>query len=522
MTAAPQAKIGAALSHAQVLRVLSGVLLGMFLSALDQTIVTTALPTLAADLHGVEHLSWIVSIYLLTATASTPIYGKLSDLYGRRPLLQAAIAIFMVGSLLCALAQSMSQLIAARAIQGLGGGGLVTLAHAVIADVVSPRERGRYQAYLSSVWATASIGGPVLGGVFVDYLSWRWVFGVNLPIGVIAVWLCRRALRDLPRPLARRSIDYLGAALLTGAVTALLLVTTWVGVEYAWGSPQILGLLAAGTVLLLAFLLQELRALEPILPPRLWRNDVFRVANSASFLMVMVMFGSTMLLPIFLQIVGGVSPGRSGLLMTPLTGGSVIGAFAAGRLMRRTGRYKPMLLVGFPLATAALLLLSTMTAETPTALIALYMVMLGAGIGLGMPVVVVATQNAAEPRDIGAATSAVNFFRSLGGSLGAAILWSVLILALSHNVAGTAAVGGLDLLHGGPEGLTRLPSELRAAVLPALTGAFRAVFLAGALLAGLAVVVVLFLREVPLHTVPAAQALARAAQPADTKKAPAD
>ena len=493
----------ASLSRREVLRILSGVLLGMFLSALDQTIITTALPTMAADLSGVEHLSWVVAVYLLTSTASTPIYGKLSDLYGRRSLLQGAIAIFIGGSILCAIAQSMPQLILARAFQGLGGGGLITLAHAVIADHVSPRERGRYQGYLSGVWATASVGGPVLGGLFVDHLSWRWVFWINLPIGALAYLLCWRALRHLTRPSQSRSIDYLGAALLTSAVASLLLVATWGGTQFSWLSPQILGLGLGGLALLALFLIQELRAVEPILPPRLFRNAVFRTSNTISFLVAMVLFGSTMLLPIFLQIVTGMSPGRSGVLLAPLMGATVVSSFITGRIMQATGRYKRLPLLGLTLAAAGLALLATMTATTPTAAIAGYLGLIGIGFGFTFPVMLVSVQNAADPRDIGVASSAVNFFRSMGGSFGAAILWTVLIVALEHRLArggGAVPEDSLALLRGGPEGLARLAPELRAAVLPALGYAFHVVFAAAAALAAVALAVAATLEERPLRT----------------------
>jgi EmrB/QacA subfamily drug resistance transporter len=506
MAAAPETDGAAAngsLSHREILRIISGILLGMFLAALDQTIITTALPTVAADLGGIEHLSWVISIYLLTSTVSTPIYGKLSDLYGRRILLQTAIGLFTAGSLCCALAQSMPQLIAARAFQGLGGGGLITLAHTIIADYISARERGRYQAYFGSVWATASIGGPMLGGLFVDYASWRWIFWINLPIGALALILCWRALRHLPQNYQRRAIDYLGALLLMLGVTALLLVATWGGTQYPWLSAPILGLGAGGILLLALFGVQELRAVEPILPPRLFRNDIFRIANSAAILVAMVMFGVTMLLPIFLQLVTGAGAGRSGLLLAPLTGASVVGAFSAGQFMRGTGHYKRAPLIGLSLATLALALLATMTAGTPPLLIAGYLALLGIGIGATFPVMLVAVQNAAEPRDIGSATSAVNFFRSMGGSFGAAVLWSVLIIALNRELAtagGALPENGFALLQGGPESLARLTPELRAAVVPALATAFHAVFAAAAVLSLLGLIISVALRELPLRT----------------------
>jgi EmrB/QacA subfamily drug resistance transporter len=307
-----------AFSHREVLGILSGVLIGMFLAALDQTIVATALPTIARELNGAEHLSWIVAGYLLTSTASTPVYGKLSDLFGRRALFRFAIVLFVLASALCALAQSMPQLILARALQGLGGGGLITMAQATIADVISPRERGRYQGYISGVWAVASVGGPVLGGFFAEYLSWRWVFWINLPLGLAALGIAHLSLRRLPRQRLARPIDYPGAVLLVGAVTALLLVTSWAGVVAPWTSPTILGLALAGVALVALFIVQELRAAEPLLPPRLFRDRVVRIANIASFITSMAMFGATVFLPVFLQVVMGISASRSGMLVIPL------------------------------------------------------------------------------------------------------------------------------------------------------------------------------------------------------------
>ncbi|MGH7123783.1 MAG: MDR family MFS transporter [Stellaceae bacterium] len=499
-----------AASHREILRILSGVLLGMFLAALDQTIITTALPTMAADLGGVEHLSWVVSIYLLTTTVSTPIYGKLSDLYGRRPLLLTAIVIFLLGSALAALSQTMPQLIGARALQGLGGGGLITLAQTVIADHVSPRERGRYQAFMGGVWATASVGGPMLGGFFVDHLSWRWVFWINLPVGALALLLCWLALRHLSQHYERRSIDYVGAVLLALGVTALLLVATWGGSQFPWLSLPILGLSGAGVALLSIFALQELRAPEPILPPRLFRNDIFRTANACASVVSVVTFGTTMLLPIYLQLAIGMSAGRSGLLMAPLTAASVAGAFSSGQIMRVTGRYKRQPLIGLSLATLALVLLAVMPADAPAILIGTAFALFGAGVGASFPVMLVAIQNAADPRDIGAATSAVNFFRSMGGSFGAAVLWSVLIIALTGRLAGGSAAAvpedAIGLLQGGAEAFTSLSPVLKATLLPALASAFHVVFAAAAALSAVALAIASLLREQPLRTTPAVSA----------------
>ncbi len=510
MTVEAEVPQGVSFTHREVLGILSGILLGLLLAALDQTIVTPALPTLAGEFRGLEHLSWVVSAYLLTSTASTPIYGKLSDLYGRRLLLQVAIVGFVAASVLCALAQNMSQLIAARALQGLGGGGLISMAQAVIADVIAPRERGRYQAYFSGVWAVASVGGPVLGGFFVDHLSWRWIFWLNLPIGIAGFLLCRRALRRLKVEPTRRQIDYAGALLLTAAVMALLLLSSWGGTEFAWLSPTILGLLAAGIVLLGAFVLRELSAPDPILPPRIFANSIIRFANITSFIVSMATFGALVLLPVFLQLVRGVGAGHSGVLLTPFMGGVVAGAFIAGQLMRRTGRYKPFPLIGLALSTAAFLLLAGMDEKTAAGLIIVYMGVLGIGIGTTMPVMLVVVQNAAQARDIGVATSTVPFFRSLGGSFGAAILWSVLLTILTHRLAALGeGEASLVLLRGGPEATAGLPEAARGLLVPALVQSFRLVFLIGAGITGLGLLTTALIKEVPLRTAPAASSASR-------------
>jgi EmrB/QacA subfamily drug resistance transporter len=489
-------------SHREVLGILSGILLGMFLAALDQTIVATALPTIAGELHGAEHLSWIVAGYLLTSTASTPVYGKLSDLYGRPALFRIAIALFVVASVFCALAQSMTQLILARALQGLGGGGLITMAQATIADVISPRERGRYQGYISGVWAVASVGGPVLGGVFADYLTWRWVFWINLPLGLAAFAIAHFSLRRLPRQRVQRPIDYVGAVLLMSAVSVLLLVTSWGGVVAPWTSPLILGLALGGLALCVLFVVQELHAPEPLLPPRLFVDRVVRIANAASFITSMAMFGATVFLPVFLQLVMGISASRSGMLVIPLMGGTVIGAYSAGQVMRASGRYKRLPLTGLGVATVAFLLLSTTHATTPAVLAMLYLGMIGLGFGLVMPAMLVSVQNAAEPRDIGAATSSVAFFRSLGGSFGVAALWSVLLVAFAHALPPGSAIGP-EVLRGGPESLAGIAPETRVLLTDSLTRAFHVLFLVSAALTVIALLVALRLEDRPLRTTPA-------------------
>jgi EmrB/QacA subfamily drug resistance transporter len=496
-------------THREILIILSGIMLGMMLAGLDQTIVATALPTIARELQGIEHMSWVVSAYLLTSTAATPIYGKLSDFYGRRTMLQWALAIFLAASVLCAVAQTMTQLVLFRALQGLGGGGLIAMAHATIADVIAPRERGRYQGYFSMVFAATSIAGPVLGGLFADHLTWRWVFWINLPIGIAAIIICNRALRRLTVRRTAREIDYMGAALLTVAVTELLLVMSWGGVALPWTSPLILALTVTSLILLAGFVLRERLARDPIMPLRLFGNAVFSVASLISVLTAMVMFGGIVYLPLFLQLVTGDSASQSGLLLIPLTGGTVIGAYVAGRVASHTGRYKIFPCIGLALSTIAFGLLSTMTARTTRLESGAYMALLGIGIGQVLPIMVVSIQNAIELRDLGAGTGALNFFRSMGGSFGVAMLGSVLLAQLdSHleEVPGHESLGAhpaLDMLHGETGPLAHVAAATRALLLHGVERSFTVLFLIGAVICVLALVAALFLKEIPLRTTPA-------------------
>jgi EmrB/QacA subfamily drug resistance transporter len=493
-------------SHRERVVILIGLMLGMFLAALDQTIVATALPRISSDLHGIEHLSWIVSAYLLTSTAATPIYGKLSDLYGRKIMLQIAIVIFLLTSILCALAATMGQLIAFRALQGLGGGGLLAMAHATIADVISPRERGRYQAYIASTFAVSSVIGPVLGGLFVDHLTWRWVFWINLPIAVGALVLSELTLKRLVARRLRHRIDYPGAVLIVAAVCCVLLVTTMGGNEAAWDSPLIAGLAAGAVVLFALCVVQERRASEPILPPRLFADRVFLIASMVNVLTSIIMLGGIVFMPLFLQLVYGLGAGDSGLMLIPFTGATVVAAISAGRLMAATGRYKIFPLVGVTLILAGMVWLSMVTPATPLALTGGAMVLCGLGIGLVMPILVVVVQNTVETRDLGTATASISFFRSMGGSFGVALFSAVVIARLNSLVGavpGQAVLGaspGITLLHAGAQALDLAPAAIRAPVTAAITQAFHDTFLVGAGLALLTFVLALVLREVPLRT----------------------
>jgi EmrB/QacA subfamily drug resistance transporter len=485
----------ASFTHREVLFVILGLLPGIFLAALDQSIVAPALPRIAGELGGSTPLSWLVAAYLLTATASTPIYGKLSDLYGRRALLQAAIAIFVAASLGCALAATMPQLVLARALQGLGGGGLLALSQAAIADVTSVRERGRYQIYLASVWAVASLGGPSCGGFLADYLSWRWIFWINLPVGLLAFLFCRIALRRLVLHRVRHSIDYAGAVLMIAGVTALLLVSSWAGTELPWTSPIILVLAGTGIALFGLFALQEMRAGEPILPPRILAHPVIGTASLVSFLSFMPLTGAVVIIPVFFQLVLGTSASGAGLLLMPLMGGTVIGAYASGQAMRFTGRYRLLAPIGSGMAAVALAFLAAVTGQTSRSWLFSDLVALGTGLGMIMPVTLLAVQNAAEPRDIGAATSSVAFFRTMGGSFGIAALWSVLSSRLGISATAGFSFGSLFRNGGGMPALPAFQPEI-------LAGAFHLVFLAMSGIAVLCFLAALRLPEIPLKTVP--------------------
>jgi len=489
------------LSHRQVLIIFSGLMLGMLLAALDQTIVATALPTIVGDLHGLNHLSWVVTAYLLTTTLSTPLYGKISDLYGRKKIFQVAIVIFLIGSALSGLARNMDQLIAFRAVQGLGGGGLMALAMAIIGDIVSPRERGRYQGYFGGVFAFASIGGPLAGGFFVDHLTWRWIFYINIPVGILALVITSAVLR-LPLPRRAHTIDYTGSGILVAAVSSLLLVTLWGGQTYAWGSGTILGLIAFGVISTGVFVWWERRAPEPIFPPHIFANPIPAVAFVITLLVAAAMFAAIIFIPIYLQLVDGVSPALSGVLLLPLMGGMLVTSIGSGQIVSRIGRYKVFPVVGTALMTLGMWLLSHLGPHTSHLTAAGYMVVFGLGMGMVMQLLVLAVQNSVARDDLGVSTSAISFFRNIGAAFGTALFGTILTVRLGHwlplLVHSRTHLSLSSSFTITPRALHALSPAVRAGVVESFVRSLHAVFLVGVPVAGLAFVFALMLKEIPL------------------------
>jgi EmrB/QacA subfamily drug resistance transporter len=484
----------------EVRTVFAGLMLALALAALDQNIVGTALPRIVSDLGGLSHLSWVVTAFLLTSTTTTPLYGKLSDMYGRKPLFVVSILIFLTGSCLCGLSGSMTQLIIFRGIQGLGAGGLITLAQTTIADLVAPRERGRYQGLFGAVFAFSSIAGPLLGGFITDALSWRWIFYVNLPVGGLALALIVFGFRRPQRAVAH-SIDYPGVVYLSAGTTSLLLLLTWGGVAYPWSSPLIIAM-AAGTALFFFLLVrQERRAAEPVFSPAIFRNKVFVIASVVIGLTFMALLGTAVFLPLYFQLVLGFTPSRAGLMMVPMTIGLITSSFLGGRLVSRTGRYKIFPVVG--LACTALAQLAVMWASAAGAgvpFIECALALLGFGFGFVMPNLTVAIQNSVDPHELGMATATAGFFRSLGGAFGVALSGAIVTTQLHHMQLSGSGAGAHALVEQGIQQIAQLPAAQRDLVLGVYRNAISSTFLAGTVVAVTAFAIILFLPEKPLKS----------------------
>ncbi|MBW0448188.1 DHA2 family efflux MFS transporter permease subunit [bacterium M00.F.Ca.ET.228.01.1.1] len=487
-----------AAGHPPVRLLFPALLLVMLLAALDQTIVSTALPTIVGELGGLNNLSWVVTAYLLSSTIVVPLYGKLGDLFGRKIVLQAAIGLFLAGSALCGIAQDMTQLIVLRALQGLGGGGLLVVTMAAIADVIPPAERGRYQGVFGGVFGLATVIGPLLGGFLVEHLTWRWIFYINLPLGIAALAVIGAVFKPHVRHV-KHTIDYMGAAFLAGALTCIILFTSEGGTLLPWTSPQLWLTLCMGLVAIWGFIHEERSAVEPLMPLELFRQRTFVLSSLIGFIVGVSMFGAVTFLPLYLQVVKGATPTQAGMQMLPMMGGLFVMSMVTGRAIGKLGRYRMFPIAGTLLVAVAMLLLARLQLDTPTHVMYVYMGILGCGLGMVMQVLILAVQNTVDFRHVGVATSGATLFRSIGGSVGVAAFGAVFSNGLAARLD-KLIPADTELPHAlGPAAIRALSDALRADYLQAFAGALHTVYLSAACVVLLAFALAWFLKDHPLR-----------------------